>query len=236
MRGGTKRVGIMQPYFLPYFEQFRLMAACDLWVVFDTAQYTRKSWMARNRILNRDKGWSYIRVPVKHTGLDTTVGQALIDESQDWRGRLMNQLKVYAHEAPHCRRVCKLLESALAAPATTLATLNTALLQAVAAELGIDTPISLASSLPIDWSAPCDPGEWALRIAREVGATAYRNASGGAALFDPALYASHGIELSFHEHRDQHYSTGSFDFVPGLSIVDWMMWNDAQQLRAWLVP
>lgn len=229
-----KTVGIMQPYFLPYFEQFRMMAACDLWVVFDTAQYTRKSWMNRNRILNRDKGWAYIGVPVRHQGLETPVGRTLIDDGQDWRLRCMNQLKVYAHEAPHYAQVRSWLESALGAKLRTLAELNTRLLRAVNEALGIRTPMCLASELDIDWQADRQPGEWALHIALKVGATACRNASGGVALFDPAMYAEQGIQLSFHEHRDHDYPTGSFDFVPGLSIVDWMMWNDQRQLRAWL--
>ncbi len=226
----------MQPYFLPYFEQFRLMADCDLWVVFDTVQYTRKSWMNRNRVLNRDKGWGYITVPVQHTGLGTPVHQAWIDDRQDWRQRLMDRLKVYQHQAPHYARTRDWLAGQLQTEVRSLSALNTALLLAVHAELGITTPVCLASELPLVWPATCDPGEWALLIARHLGATAYRNASGGAALFDPALYARHGIDLSFHVHRPCRYPTGRLEFVPGLSIIDWLMWNEREQLQAWLAP
>ena len=58
-------LGLMQPYFLPYLEHFRLLAACDRWVVFDTVGYRRKTRMNRNRIINRSTGWCYISVPVK---------------------------------------------------------------------------------------------------------------------------------------------------------------------------
>lgn len=232
---GTSRiVGIMQPYFFPYFEQFRLIAACDLWVVFDTAQFSRKSWMTRNRILNRDKGTAYVSVPVQHTGLDTSIRGALIDPVQDWRARVLDRLKVYQAEAPHYTAVRALVGDSLAGTHDSLAALNTTVLRAVCQHLGIATPIEVASLLPIKLPAACAPGEWALHISKQLGATEYRNASGGRALFDAALYARHGIALSFHEHRPQRYATGSFEFVADLSIIDWLMWNDCETLQAWL--
>ena len=48
------KLGIMQPYFFPYLGHFALIAAVDEWVVFDIPQYTRKSWINRNRVLHPD--------------------------------------------------------------------------------------------------------------------------------------------------------------------------------------
>lgn len=234
MPGASRVVGIMQPYFFPYFEQFRLIAACDVWVVFDTAQFTRKSWMTRNRILNRDKGTAYVSVPVQHTGLDTPIKDALIDYGQDWRGRVLDKLRVYQAEAPHYAVVRELVGDSLAGRHETLASLNAAVLRAVCRHLEIATPIEVASALPLDLPAACAPGEWALHISKQLGATEYRNAAGGKDLFDAALYASHGIALRFHEHHPRQYATGSFDFVADLSVIDWMMWNDCETLHAWL--
>lgn len=234
MNSEVKIVGIMQPYFLPFFEQFRLIAACDLWVVFDTPQFSRKSWINRNRILNRDKGWAYVSVPVRHTGLTTSIQNTLIDCRQDWRGQIMDKLKVYQGNAPYYAVVRELIGSTLEAEYDTISRLNTALLRALCAYLGIDTPFVVASSFTIDHPEHCEPGEWALHIARHFGASEYRNASGGTELFDPSLYASHSITLSFHQHRTRSYATGSFTFVQDLSIVDWVMWNDPQTLSQWL--
>lgn len=227
-------VGIMQPYFLPYLEHFRLMAACDLWVVFDTAQFTRKSWMTRNRVLNRDKGEAYISLPVRHAGGTVAVRDAMVDEDRDWRGDLFNRLRVYAKDAPHYRAITESLAAALAARHGSVAATNVALLRWAAESLGIATPIVACSDLGVEFPADCGPGEWALHIALAVKASEYRNPSGGRALFDPALYARHGLRLSFHEHRPRTYATGSLAFVPDLSVVDWMMWNPPERLTAWL--
>lgn len=224
----------MQPYFFPYFEQFRLISACDLWVVFDTPQFSRKSWITRNRILNRDKGWTYVSLPVKHTGLSTPIQDALVQIDPDWRQPLLNKIKVYQGEAPHYARVRELIDEALAAEHETVADLNTGILQAVCAYLKISTPFLVASDLLFAPPPDCAAGEWALHICKHLGASEYRNAAGGTALFDEALYARHGILLSFHQHHPRNYATGTFKKVDDLSIIDWMMWNDAETLREWL--
>lgn len=234
MGEGSKIVGIMQPYFFPYFEQFRLIAACDLWVVFDTPQFSRKSWINRNRILNRDKGWSYLSIPVQHAGLATPINQALIATGQDWRGQIMDKLKVYQKEAPYYHAVCTLVSDTLAADYATIAEVNTAILQSVCRYLKIATPVVVVSELDIDLPENCMPGEWALHISKQLGATEYRNAAGGTALFDENQYARNGIRLSFHQHRPRSYATGSFTFIEDLSVIDWLMWNDPDILRGWL--
>lgn len=227
-------LGVMQPYFLPYFEHFRLLAACDEWVVFDIAQFTRKSWITRNRILNRDKGVAYISVPVRHSGLETPIGSAELDSAQDWRRALLDRLLVYRKEAPHYAQVAAMLAATLEQDFRTIAELNTALLRMVCGHLDIRTPIRMCSELGLELPACSDPGEWALHIARGLDASEYRNPSGGKSLFDADLYARHGVRLTFHEHRPLAYATGSFSFVSDLSIIDWMMWNEAKTLQAWL--
>lgn len=229
-----KIVGVMQPYFFPYFEYFRLIAACDTWVTFDTAQFSRKTWISRNRVLNRDKGTAYISVPVCHSGLQTPINKAQIDYTQLWQDRVINMLDAYRREAPNYRMVRELIGDAIGHRHESLSLLNTAVLRMICSSLNINTPISELSSMSIQLPENCEPGEWALYIAKHLGATEYRNASGGRALFDAEQYRTNGIILSFHEHSPRTYKTGTMPFVADLSIVDWMMWNDLNVLREWL--
>lgn len=227
-------LGIMQPYFFPYFEQFRLISACDLWVVFDIVQYSRKSWINRNRVLNREKGTAYISVPVKHAGLDVAIKDALIDQSQNWREDVLNKLKVYKKRAPHYDRVVALVTQAMAGEHASLGALNTAILRHVCQALEIQTPVVLASELPITLPSEAEPAEWALHISKALNAVEYRNSAGGKSFFDASKYAAQGIALSFHEHVPRSYRTADFEFVPDLCIIDWLMWNDLATLKEWL--
>jgi len=122
----------------------------------------------------------------------------------------------------------------MAPPVESLAELNFRTIAAVNAYLGISTPLVMASALDFQTPAHCAPGEWALHIAKHLKASEYRNAAGGVELFDEAQYAKAGIKLTFHAHEQRRYLTGSLPFVEGLSVIDWMMWNDPIQLREWL--
>ena len=227
-------VGIMQPYFFPYFEHFRLINACDRWIVFDTSQYTRKSWISRNRVLNKERGWTYISVPVRRSGRDTSIRDATIDSGAPWRESVRNRLLVYSKRAPHYEAVARLVDRVLATDTAHVAELNVAGLREVCRYLGITTPIDIVSELDLDLPERAAPGDWALHVARSVGADEYRTPAGGTDLFDPDVYAAHGIELSFHEHRQIRYDTADLDFVPDLSVIDPMMWNHIGELTQWL--
>lgn len=227
------RLGIMQPYFWPYLEHFRLLDACDRWIVFDTVAYRRKTWMTRNRILNRDKGWSYISVPIAKDTTHGTVAETELDGT-GWTDRLVDQLRVYAHEAPFYQETCAVIDDVLSRGHSNLAELNTAALRSVAEHLGIDTPVHRLSEMGLDLPDRAEAGDWALLISQAIGATEYRNPSGGADLFDPAKFAAAGVGLDFHHHRATRYPTGTFDFVPDLSIIDPLMWCGREAVGSWV--
>ena len=45
------KLALMQPYLFPYIGYFQLMAAVDLFIVYDNIKYTKKGWINRNRFL-----------------------------------------------------------------------------------------------------------------------------------------------------------------------------------------
>jgi hypothetical protein len=63
-------VGIMQPYFIPYWGYFSHIQQCDFWVVFDQPKYSRKTWMSRNYIRNAQGKPQLISIPVTFDNAD----------------------------------------------------------------------------------------------------------------------------------------------------------------------
>lgn len=225
------RLGLMQPYFFPYLEYFRLINDCDLWVAFDTAQFSRGSWINRNRIINRETGWTYISVPVSRDGLQTSIRDARMNPASDWKRDIMNKVRTYEPFAPNYQVVRELLVKILDPSVDTLGALNTYLVREVCRSLGIDTKIVVSSELDITPPEHDAPGGWPISFCKQLGAKEYLNASGGHHLYSPELFLSQDIVLRFHEHIDFKYDTGPFEFVPDLSIIDVLMWVDAQTLR-----
>jgi hypothetical protein len=222
----------MQPYFFPYAQQLRHIAQCDRWIVFDTPQFTRKSWITRNRIADRNTGWSYVSVPVSKGASTGAIADALLAPS-DWRDVLRNRLRVYEGAAPFYAQTIELVERCIAPEARTIADLNTRVLVELCAALGVSTPVERLSELRLELPDTAEPGEWALLISTELGASEYSNAPGGRHLFDPDLYRRRGVALDFYVPVPLLFATPGFDFIPDLSIIDPLMWQGIDQTANW---
>jgi hypothetical protein len=222
----------MQPYFFPYAQQFRHIAQCDSWIIFDTPKYSRKSWINRNRIADRQAGWSYISAPVVKGASNGAIRDAALADT-GWRNALRDKLKVYAASAPCYAETLEIVEACIRPDSATIADLNTHTLREICGRLGIKTKIERLSRMPLDLPEKADPGEWALLVSEAVGADVYCNASGGRHLFDPDLYRSRGVTLEFYEPRTLTYETPGFVFTPDLSVIDTFMWLGSGRLGSW---
>lgn len=75
------RLGIMQPYFFPYLGHFSLIAAVDEWIVFDVSQYTPRTWMNRNRVLNPAGGCKWVTIPLSNGSIHKRTHEILVLDS-----------------------------------------------------------------------------------------------------------------------------------------------------------
>lgn len=227
------RLGIMQPYFFPHLGYFELICRTDRWIVFDTSQYTRKSWMNRNRILHQTAGWQYIQAPVRHAPLGTAIKDIVLADRDAAQARLEGQLTHYRHHAPYYRDVLEIIEAGFGGTQNPgLVALNVSTLTAVCDYLQLPFHWALASELELDLPPVEHPGQWALHIATRLQADAYLNPPGGKQLFRKEEWQAAGVGLFFTRLSDFSYPCPPYAFEPRLSILDVLMWNSPDQVRA----
>jgi WbqC-like protein family len=215
------KLGIMQPYFFPYLGHFALIAAVDEWVVFDVTQYTRKSWINRNRILHPVRGWQYLSVPLVNSSIHISIAEAAIAKPAELKKYVLGKLSHYARQAPYYRAVCEIVGSTFAdLPDSSLVCLNVSGLRAVCDYLGLPFRYQICSRLALDLPDGLTAGQWAPWMA-----DVYINPVGGRDLFNPADFTRYGIELQFLDFTPFVYSTPGYTFESGLSILDVLMWN-----------
>ncbi len=226
------KLGIMQPYFFPYLGYFELIRRTDRWVVFDTAQYTRKSWMNRNRIHHPTDGWQYIHAPVRHAPLGAAIHSIQLLDRPGARDRLLRQLAHYQGRAPHYRQVENVVGNAFSrASDDSLLALNIATLASVCDYLEIPFHWQLASGIDLGPLPIEHPGQWALRIATQLGASEYLNPPGGRDLFQPEEWRAANIRLRFTNLPTLRYACHPYPFIEHLSILDVLMWCSPAQVR-----
>ena len=225
------KLGIMQPYFFPYLGHFALIAAVDEWVVFDVTQYTRKSWINRNRVLRPEGGWQYNPDPLADSSIHIKISEARIARSQNHERYVLGKISHYKKQAPYYAQVCEIIRSAFAGiGGDSLVSLNVAGLHAVCQYLGLPFRHRICSQLGLQLPDKLLAGQWAPWIAARLAADVYINPVGGSELFDPAEFTRNGIKLQFLEFTTFTYDTPGYNFEKDLSILDVLMWNSPKEV------
>lgn len=229
------RLGVMQPYFFPYLGHFALMANVDRWVVFDVTQYTPKTWMNRNRVLHPSRAWMYVTVPVQGSSQRKLIREVMLNSPDEALASIKGKLGHYRRRAPYYNEVIRLVERAFSERSDdSLAALNVSSLRMVSEYLGIKLDYRICSEMGLDFSRVEHPGQWALRIAEQVGAAEYINPFGGAHLFRPEEFEASGVRLGFVDMPAMSYDPKPYRFIPSLSVLDVLMWNHPRDVRRFI--
>lgn len=220
----------MQPYFLPYIGYWQLLSAVDALVVYDNIQYTKKGWINRNRFLVNGR-ISLFTIPLSKDSdfLDIHQRSLAIDFRRD---KLIRQLEGAYRKAPYFRESLPLIAGIINAEHQNLFDYIFNSLRVISAYLGITTPLIVSSTVVIDHSLRAE--HKVLALCKALGADRYLNAIGGQELYDKPDFAAQGVELGFVRTKPIVYPQFANAFVSNLSIVDVLMFNHPDAVRAML--
>ena len=222
------RLAIMQPYFLPYVGYFQLIAAVDVFILYDNIKYTKKGWINRNRMLLNGSDTMF-SLPLKKDSDSLDVAQRELASDFD-RKKLLNQFKgAYAH-APYFAKTWPLLESIVNCEDSNLFRYIYRSIIDICKHLDIKTKIYISSEISIDHKLKAQ--DKVLALCRAIGADTYINAIGGTELYNRNVFLKHDVELKFIRSKPFEYAQFREPFVPWLFIVDVMMFNPLDVVRA----
>lgn len=225
-------VAIMQPYFFPYIGYFSLINNVDLFVLLDEVQFMRHGWIERNRILKQGGGWQYVSIPLKKHAQKDAICDIRIDDSQNWRAKIMGQLSHYRW-APYYKEVKSLVERCIEGEWDNITQLDYHVLQCVCDYLEVNTQIIVFSEMHLEIDAVHAADEWALNICKALGnVTEYWNPPGGKSFFDVSKYEREGIKVCFPQMKECIYKQGRREnFEPWLSVIDVLMFNSIETVK-----
>ncbi|WP_373888936.1 WbqC family protein [Massilia sp. ST3] len=224
-------LAIMQPYFLPYIGYFQLIAASDVFVVYDNIKYTKKGWINRNRMLRNGED-AMFSLPLQAGADQLDVVERFLAAGKE-RHKWLAQLKGAYGRAPHYAQTLPLLERIAACPEDKLFRFLHAALLATCEHLAITTPIRVSSTVNIDHGLKSQ--DKVLALCEALGARSYVNPIGGTELYAREDFAARGIDLRFLRVRPLDYpQLDGKPHVPWLSIVDVLMFNPLDTVRAWV--
>jgi hypothetical protein len=188
-------VAVMQPYLWPYAGYYRLLAASDVFVVYDCVQFIRRGRIHRNEF-ETTGGTAWFTLPLAKPGFTDRIDAVRLadDVEAGFAARLRPFPRLslsWATLAPFAATDAHLLPRA----GTSLVDFVVAHLSLAARWLGLDCRIvrSSAFALPDDLRGAAR----ILALCEALQARRYVNVDGGRSLYDAGTFARHDVALQF---------------------------------------
>ena len=227
------KIGIMQPYFLPYIGYFQLINHVDKFVVYDNIKYTKKGWINRNRMLvnGTDQIFS---LPIKKDSDYLNICDRFIpEEFHKDADKILRKIQSAYREAPFFEDVYPLMEKIFTYSERNLFNYIFNALSEITGFLGIETVLEISSEISIDHTLKSD--RKVLAICKSLGGTVYVNPAGGKELYEKKDFGENQIELTFLTAKLERYDQFDNAFVPGLSILDVLMFNSKSKIMSEMI-
>jgi hypothetical protein len=219
----------MQPYFFPYIGYWQLINTVDKFVIYDNIQFTKKSWIRRNRILLNGKDKLFTLTIKKDSDYLDIKDRYLSEEYVDAHKRLLNQIKMAYKKAPQFEVAFPIIEECINFNNNNLFEYIYHSIIKVIEYLNISTEIVIASSINMNHSL--HNKYKVMEICNKLGGDIYINPIGGIELYDKEEFSENGIELKFLQTNKFEYNQYQSSFISNLSIIDVMMFNTKEEIR-----
>lgn len=225
------KMGIMQPYFLPYIGYWQLLNAVDLYIVLDDVNFINRGWINRNRILINGQ-ISYLNIPIRGASQNKRINEIPMDWDDRKRKQIKRKIQLAYSRAPYFDQVYLLFCGIVDHEEESLSGFLENSLKAVCGYMGIETQILRSSELEKDDSLKGQ--ERILNLCQQFHADEYYNAIGGQSLYSYDRFRRGGVKLSFLKTGQIQYEQFFHQSVPNLSILDVMMFHSPEQLQGLL--
>ena len=218
------KLAIMQPYFLPYIGYFQLMKAADTFVIYDDVTYIKQGWINRNRILLNKKDFM-ISLEIRGASSFKKINTVEVGNN---RAKLLKTIIQAYKKAPFFEEHKQLIFSLFQSEETNLAKYISFIFSTLNEYLDINTSILISSEIAKDNSLKGQ--EKVIEICKSLKANTYINSIGGKELYSKQDFLVANIELQFIKPLNINYPQFGNEFIPWLSIIDVLMFNNKAQL------
>jgi hypothetical protein len=235
------KIAVVQPYLFPYIGYFQLFTATDKVILYDSFTFRKGGWINRNRILEKDKGPMFFRIPLRDASSHTPIRELQVDRSRDWKTPLMkSMIQNY--------RGCRYFSEVLAI-ADEVFTLSEKLainyiyksFSLVLSYIDCNTVVEYGSARfdalecdlrnTMSYVSNATPSSIKqerverriIQICKEEEASGFVNPVGGSRLYRHETFQSQGVHLEFIKPKPYKYPQNCKDFFPDLSIIDVLM-------------
>lgn len=223
------KLAVMQPYFMPYIGYFQMIKAVDKFVFYDDVNYIKQGWINRNKLIVNNQEYLFT-IPLEKATPFALINETKINKNlyPSWKKKFLKTVTQSYHKAPFFEKIYPLIEKILASEEIMISQLAMNSIIEVSTYLGLDTEF-IMSSVKYD-NRKLDRQDRLIDICKIENAEHYINAIGGQELYGREDFHAHGIQLQFIESEQTPYDQFCVSFIPGLSIIDLLMFNSTEDM------
>lgn len=207
---------IHQPAYIPWLKYFHKIAKSDIHVFLDDVEYSKNNLFNRNKIKTA-QGEAWLTIPIKYKS-DNLIYETKIDNNSNWRKKHWKTIKLNYSKTPYFKEYANIFEKFYSQDYEHLSDLTIAINKAIAKLLGIKVKFIKSSELKVEGAK----NEKLINLCKAVGADTYLSGQGAKAYMDKDLFLSNGIKVNYQEFLDPIYEQLWGDFIPNLSIIDFL--------------
>jgi len=222
------KAAIMQPYLFPYLGYFQLIHAVDTFVIFDDVNFINRSFINRNSILVNNEKHLFSLELVK-SSQNKLINQIEVGGNRE---KLLKTIQMAYKKAPFFCDIYPLLGNILLHEENNLAVFLGQSIKKISEFLGLKTQFIYSSDLNKD--NKLSGQDKIIEITKILNADTYINAIGGQSIYEKPEFKKNGIQMYFLNTKITKYKQFTDEFVPNLSIIDIMMFNNSNQIKKML--
>ena len=222
-------IAIMQPYFFPYIGYFHLIEASDKIVFYDDVNYIKGGWINRNRILHYKSDFLFT-IPVEKASSNKLIKEVRPIINYDSTNKFFAQIKNTYRKAPYYGEVFEILKAVLSQQYINIADLAIKSITSVYNYLDKDIQWTKSSVFSPETKGLAR-ADRLIQITKDLYCQNFINAAGGQELYQREYFINKGVNLYFVKSQKVEYNQFGNDFIPWLSIIDILMFNDIESVK-----
>jgi hypothetical protein len=219
---------VMQPYLFPYLGYYQLVNSVDKFVFYDNVNFIKRGYINRNNVLVNGKAQRFT-VPVPGATQNKNINE--FNFSSDVT-KILTTIKHAYSKAPFFNNVYPLIERVFTQTDRRVVMLCKASITEIFDYLGIQKEFFISSELKYDQEQTA--AERLISISKSLNCEQYINSPGGIELYEKDFFEDRNVDLAFIKMNDVSYKQGKNEFVPYLSMIDVLMWNDIEEVKLML--
>ena len=213
-----KVVTIHQPNYIPWIGFFRKVSMADVFVILDTALFTKNGVIHRNKIRTRE-GWRWLTIPISSRYKGVPIKDVPLPEDRKWRSQHWSILRGNYGKTPYFEENMDFFEEMYEnMPYKTLGELNEGVIRYLFDVFDIRPEIRRSSDMGI--GEGLGKTGLNLEIVRKAGGDIYISGMGGKKYLEEEKFEECGITVRYFGFEPFEYPQRWPGFEPYMSAID----------------